>query len=144
MAEDPFDLARFSAAQEAVYATVREELAAGCKRSHWMWFIFPQIQGLGLSPMAQRFALSGADAARAYLRHPLLGVRLRECTQLVLHTEGRSVREIFGRPDDLKFRSCMTLFAHVAAEDALFSAALEKFFAGEPDQLTLERLEKSP
>jgi uncharacterized protein (DUF1810 family) len=140
VADDPFELARFVDAQEPVYARVCQELAAGCKRSHWMWFIFPQLRGLGSSATAQRFALSGAEEARAYLRHPLLGPRLRECTGLVLRVQGRTVREIFGRPDDLKFRSCMTLFAHATGE-ALFGEALQRFFGGESDALTLGLLE---
>jgi uncharacterized protein (DUF1810 family) len=140
MTEDPFDLERFVEAQEGVYPRVCGELRAGHKRSHWMWFIFPQVRGLGASPTAQRFGISCADEARAYLRHSILGARLRECTQLVLDIQGRSAHEIFGSPDELKFRSCMTLFARTSAE-ALFPSALQKYFAGEADSLTLERLE---
>jgi uncharacterized protein (DUF1810 family) len=139
--EDPYDLGRFVQAQQAVYERVRAELGRGQKQSHWMWFVFPQMRGLGSSATAQRFAIASGDEARAYLQHPLLGARLRECTQLVLDTEGRAAREIFGRPDDLKFRSCMTLFAHATADNALFRAALQKYFAGESDSLTIGLLE---
>ena len=151
MASDPYDLARFITAQEPVFARVRAELAAGRKRSHWMWFIFPQLQGLGSSHMAERFAIGSLEEARAYLAHPLLGERLRECTRLVNQVQGRSVEDIFGYPDELKFRSCMTLFAYAALERAppggaapagagVFASALEKYFAGEGDPLTRERL----
>ena len=108
---DPYDLERFERAQEAVYACVRKELAAGQKRSHWMWFIFPQLEGLGNSATARAYAIRSLDEARAYLAHPLLGARLRECTQLVNALTGRTLEEVFGYPDDLKFRSAMTLFA---------------------------------
>ena len=141
MVEDPFDLRRFVEAQEAVYPRVCAELRQGYKQSHWMWFIFPQARGLGSSPTAQRFAISGGDEARAYLRHPILGGRLRECTQLVLDIEGRATREIFGRPDDLKFRSCMTLFAHTTADNTLYRSALQRYFGGASDALTLGLLE---
>jgi uncharacterized protein (DUF1810 family) len=137
---DPFDLARFVEAQDGIYAQVLDELRAGRKRSHWMWFIFPQIEGLGASPVARRFAISGREEAEAYLRHPLLGPRLRECTKLVIATPDRSIESILGRPDDLKFRSSMTLFAKTAADNADFIAALDKFYAGAFDPLTLERL----
>ena len=116
------------------------ELRAGRKSSHWMWFVFPQIHGLGRSPMAQRFAISSLAEAEAYLRHPVLGPRLRECTQLVNAVEGHSIEDIFGYPDYLKFRSSMTLFAHAAFDDPVFSDALRKYFAGKEDVLTLERL----
>ena len=131
---------RFVDAQGPTYPTALGELRAGRKRSHWMWFIFPQIAGLGRSAMAQEFALSSLDEAAAYLAHPLLGPRLRECTALVAGIEGRSVGEIFGYPDDMKFRSSMTLFARAAPEEPLFALCLEKYFAGEPDPLTLARL----
>ena len=131
---------RFVDAQQPIYATALGELRAGRKRSHWMWFIFPQIAGLGRSTMAQEFALSSLDEAAAYLAHPLLGPRLRECTALVAGIEGRSVGEIFGYPDDLKFRSSMTLFARAAPEEPIFALCLQKYFAGEPDLLTLARL----
>ena len=137
---DPFDLQRFVDAQEPIYGTVIEELTAGRKRSHWMWFIFPQLRGLGSSPTAVRFAISSVDEARAYLDHELLGARLRECAGLVARIEGRSAEEIFGWPDDMKLRSSMTLFAHAADVNAEFVAVLEKFYGGEEDPATLARL----
>jgi uncharacterized protein (DUF1810 family) len=137
---DPFDLQRFVDAQAPVYATALAELRAGAKRSHWMWFVFPQVAGLGFSPMAQRYAIAGLAEARAYLAHPLLGARLRECVQAMLGVDGRSAREVLGSPDDLKFRSCLTLFAQAAREEALFAAGLEKYFGGAPDAATLEKL----
>ena len=139
-ADDPFDLARFVTAQNPVYAAVRTELQAGRKRSHWMWFVFPQLAGLGHSPMAQRYAIRSRKEAEAYLQHPVLGARLRECAQWVNEVSGRSVEEIFGYPDDLKFRSSMTLFAHVEGTQSAFGEALRKYFAGEPDQATLDLL----
>ncbi|HYC09103.1 MAG TPA: DUF1810 domain-containing protein [Steroidobacteraceae bacterium] len=166
--DDPYDLGRFVLAQEPVFERVCAELAAGSKHSHWMWFVFPQLRGLGSSATAQRFAIGSLEEARAYLAHRLLGERLRECTRLVNGVEGRSARAIFGYPDYLKFRSCMTLFAYAARSaagtrgapaahdtpaatdgspvpdtgaDAPFSAALEKYFAGEADRLTRELLE---
>lgn len=123
-----FDLQRFIDAQAPVYAQVLAELRAGRKASHWMWFVFPQLAGLGRSAMAQRYAISGRDEALAYLAHPLLGARLRECTMLVTAVPGRSLLEILGTPDDLKFRSCMTLFESVSGE-ALFADALRRFGA---------------
>jgi uncharacterized protein (DUF1810 family) len=138
--DDPYDLARFVAAQNPVYAQVRAELAAGCKKSHWMWFVFPQLEGLGASAMAQRYAICSLDEAAAYLAHLILGQRLRECVRLVNAVDGRSVRDIFGHPDDLKFRSSMTLFAATAPQEPLFTQALQKYFAGAADPLTLEKL----
>jgi len=142
---DPYNLARFVVAQEAVISRVRAELAAGSKRSHWMWFIFPQLAGLGSSATAQRYAIGSLAEASAYLAHPLLGARLRQCTALVA-ASGRSVADIFGYPDDLKFRSCMTLFAYAAGERSVggtatappgvFGEALQGYFAGEEDPLT--------
>jgi len=137
---DPFDLQRFVDAQDRIYDTVVDELTAGRKRSHWMWFIFPQLRGLGSSPTAVRFAISSVDEARAYLDHELLGARLRECAGLVARIEGRSAEEIFGWPDDMKLRSSMTLFAHAADDNAEFVAVLEKFYGGEEDPATLARL----
>ncbi len=137
---DPFDLQRFVEAQASVYGQVRSELAAGEKRSHWMWFIFPQIRGLGSSPMAQRFAMSGLPEARAYLEHPALGPRLRECTGLVNLVEGRGVEQIFGYPDDLKFHSSMTLFAQASPSEPVFAAALDKYFSGLGDAATIRLL----
>ena len=138
--DDPFDLARFVKAQDSVYAQVINELKAGRKRSHWMWFIFPQIDGPGASPTARKFAISGREEAEAYLAHPVLGPRLRECTKLLIATPDRSIGPILGYPDDLKFRSSMTLFARTAADNADFMAALDKFYGGAFDPATLERL----
>ncbi|NOU09874.1 MAG: DUF1810 domain-containing protein [Nitrospira sp.] len=137
---DAYNLQRFLDAQEGVYDTVLSELRAGRKSSHWIWFIFPQIPGLGHSAMAQQFAITSLDEAKAYLRHPILGPRLRACTQLVLEMNGRGTEEIFGYPDQLKFRSCMTLFLTAATDNTIFNDALLKFFDGQPDQLTLDLL----
>lgn len=138
---DRFDLNRFVAAQDPVYEQVREELAAGRKRTHWMWFVFPQIAGLGYSPMAQRYAISGLEEARAYLAHPVLGPRLLECTKLVLGHAGRSANAIFGSPDDMKLRSCMTLFAAAHRDAGVFQRVIDAFYDGKGDESTLERLE---
>jgi uncharacterized protein (DUF1810 family) len=137
---DPFDLQRFVVAQGPLYETVLTELRGGRKRSHWMWFVFPQLRGLGSSPMAVRFAISSIDEARAYLAHGLLGPRLRECAVLVTGIDGSTAQEIFGWPDDMKLRSSMTLFARAADDDADFVAVLEKFYGGEEDPATLARL----
>ena len=137
---DIFDLRRFVTAQNPIYDRVRGELARGCKHSHWMWFIFPQIAGLGHSAMSVRYAISSLDEARAYLDHPMLGARLRECTSLVLAVDGKSAYEILGSPDDMKFRSCMTLFAHAAPDEQMFHDALATYFDGEEDAQTLARL----
>lgn len=137
---DPYNLDRFVQAQSAVFEQVLEELRSGVKTGHWMWFIFPQIKGLGRSPISIEFAISSRDEARAYLQHPVLGPRLKECTRLVLLVEGRAVDDIFGSPDDLKFRSSMTLFAQISPDDDIFLRALQKYFGGVPDRLTLERL----
>ena len=138
---DPYDLQRFVEAQNPVYAKVCSELLEGRKRSHWMWFVFPQIAGLGSSPLARKFAISSSAEAAAYLVHPILGPRLAECTKLVNLVEGRSVAEIFAHPDDLKFRSSMTLFARATQDNQVFVAALQKYFKGEPDPATLLRLQ---
>ncbi len=135
-----YNLQRFLDAQERVYGAVLDELRAGRKSSHWIWFIFPQIAGLGHSGMAQQFAIASLDEAKAYLQHPVLGPRLRACTQLVLDVNGRSAEEIFGYPDHLKFRSCMTLFLTAATDNTIFNDVLLKYFAGKPDQLTLDIL----
>ncbi len=135
-----FDLGRFVAAQEASHVAAVSELKAGRKQTHWMWYVFPQITGLGQSDMARRYAISGLNEARAYLAHDVLGPRLRHCTQLVVDLEGRSAHEIFGSPDDMKFRSCVTLFAEAAAGETVFASALAKYFGGEADRMTLERL----
>jgi uncharacterized protein (DUF1810 family) len=137
---DRYELKRFVEAQDGVYEQACAELRAGRKRTHWMWFVFPQIRGLGSSPTAVRFAISGMEEARAYLEHPMLGSRLRECTGIVVGVEGRSVEQIFGYPDDLKFHSSITLFAKAAAEAGVFGEALEKYFGGEMDRGTLERI----
>ena len=138
--EDPYRLERFVKAQAPVYDRVLAELRVGAKRSHWMWFIFPQIEGLGHSATAREFAIRSRAEAAAYLEHPLLGPRLRECTRVVNEVAGRSIGEIFGFPDDLKFHSSMTLFAHAASENREFVDAIEKYFGGEFDGLTLDRL----
>ena len=137
---DAFNLQRFVDAQNPVYEQVRAELGAGNKTSHWMWFIFPQIVGLGESYMAQMFAISGRDEAAAYLQHPVLGPRLRECTRLVNEVAGRSIEHIFGGIDAMKFRSSMTLFAKVAEDNQLFLQALKKYCDGKMDELTLAKL----
>ncbi|MGI4844477.1 MAG: DUF1810 domain-containing protein [Janthinobacterium lividum] len=135
-----FDLERFVQAQDPVYATVLAELRAGRKHSHWMWFIFPQLAGLGRSEMARRYAIASSDEAAAYLAHPVLGARLRECAGIVAAREDLSAEALFGHPDDLKFRSSMTLFADVAPDEAVFQACIDKYFDGEPDDATLARL----
>ena len=137
---DPYNLQRFVDAQAPVYERVLQELRSGRKTSHWMWFIFPQIAGLGYSPMAQRFAISGRDEAGSYLQHPLLGPRLTECTRLVNEVEGRAIEDILGDIDGVKFRSSMTLFAKVAEDSKVFVDAIEKYYAGEMDELTLAKL----
>jgi uncharacterized protein (DUF1810 family) len=136
---DPFDLQRFVDAQAPLYQRVLAELRQGQKQTHWMWFIFPQLAGLGHSPMARRFALASREEARAYLDHGVLGGRLRECTALVNAVEGKTIREILGSPDDLKFCSSMTLFAAVSP-DPEFAAAIAKFCGGIPDPKTLQLL----
>jgi uncharacterized protein (DUF1810 family) len=137
---DPFDLQRFVDAQTSVIDDVRAELSAGRKRTHWMWFVFPQIAGLGHSAMAQHYAISSRDEARAYLAHPVLGARLVELTRIVNGVQGRGVDQIFGYPDDLKFHSSMTLFAHTADDSEVFHEALRRYFDGQPDDATLARL----
>jgi uncharacterized protein (DUF1810 family) len=136
---DPFDLQRFVDAQAPVYQRVVAELRHGHKQSHWMWFIFPQLAGLGHSPMARRFAIRSREEAIAYLGRGVLGPRLRECTALVTAVEGRTIREILGSPDDLKFCSSMTLFGAVSS-DAIFADAMAKFYGGRPDPRTLDLL----
>jgi uncharacterized protein (DUF1810 family) len=138
--DNRFDLERFVAAQTRVIDEVRAELRSGRKQSHWMWFVFPQIAGLGHSAMAVRYAISSLDEARAYLAHPVLGPRLRECTQLVLDVNGRTIDAIFGHPDNMKFHSCMTLFAKAAPDEPIFASALAKFFDSKPDTATLQKL----
>jgi len=138
---DPFDLKRFVQAQDPVYRDVHGELARGRKQTHWMWFVFPQVAGLGLSAMSQRYAINSRAEAEAYLAHPILGGRLSECTRLVLAVQGRTINTILGAPDDAKFRSSMTLFAAVSNEP-IFAEALARYFAGERDEATLEILSK--
>jgi uncharacterized protein (DUF1810 family) len=138
---DPFDLERFVTAQSSDFSRALAELRAGRKRTHWMWYIFPQLRGLGTSPMSQLYGISNLDEARAYLSHPLLGPRLREAADALLVTEDLSAHEIFGSPDDLKLRSSATLFARASSPGSPFEQLLIKFFDGEPDPATLERLE---
>jgi uncharacterized protein (DUF1810 family) len=141
---DEFKLQRFIDAQAPVIDRIRDELRAGRKRSHWMWFVFPQIAGLGRSETARHYAIASLAEARAYLAHPLLGSRLRECSALVLAVTGRSAQEILGAPDDLKFRSSMTLFAKADPAAEVFRACLEKYFDGRPDAATLALLGSGP
>jgi uncharacterized protein (DUF1810 family) len=140
MTADRYDLKRFLDAQGGIYAQVTSELRRGRKQTHWMWFVFPQIKGLGHSAMAQKYAISSLDEARAYLLHPVLGERLKECTGIVTGLEGRTIQEIFGHPDFLKFHSSLTLFAKAAADHGVFDAALAKYFASTMDRNTLDRL----
>lgn len=137
---DPDLLARFVEAQEGVYERALAELKAGRKRSHWMWFIFPQLEGLGLSAMTQRYAIKTRAEAKAYLDHAILGPRLTSCVEALLNLEGRSADEIFGYPDEMKLRSCATLFAQVSSPGSIFHLLLEKYFNGEPDPKTLRLL----
>jgi uncharacterized protein (DUF1810 family) len=137
---DPFHLQRFVDAQEPIYEQVRRELKAGRKQSHWMWFVFPQIAGLGQSPTSMRFAISSLGEASAYLAHPTLGPRLRECAMLAVNVERSTALEIFGPVDAMKFRSSMTLFAKAGPECPIFKKCIEKYFAGAPDLATLARL----
>ena len=140
MSDSP-DLERFVQAQDPVIAEVRRELRAGSKRSHWMWFVFPQLRGLGRSAMAWEYGLASRREAEDYQAHPVLGPRLRECTALVGTVADRSIGQILGSPDDMKFRSSMTLFAVVAPDGLLFRQALDRFFVDGPDPLTLQRLD---
>ncbi|KPN29792.1 hypothetical protein SY89_00510 [Halolamina pelagica] len=139
-ADDPHDLQRFIEAQDPVIDDAKRELRAGRKRSHWMWFVFPQIEGLGRSEMSRRYAIASRAEAEAYLAHPVLGARLRECTGIVNAVDGRSASEIFGSPDDKKFRSSMTLFDAVADDQAPFRTALRTYYDGQRDRKTLELL----
>ena len=139
-AADPHDLRRFVAAQEGDHEAALREITAGRKRTHWMWYVFPQLAGLGSSSMAQRYAIAGADEARAYLAHPVLGERLRACARAALAHEGRSATEIFGTPDDLKLRSSATLFAAVSEERSVFHRLLARFYPAGPDPAPLRLL----
>ena len=138
--DSPYDLARFVRAQASTYARALGEVRAGRKQTHWMWFVFPQIAGLGHSETARRYALRDADEAAAYLRHPVLGPRLVEIAEATLAVVGRSARDVFGTPDDLKLRSSMTLFAAVAPPASVFDAVLSRFYGGVPDAQTLRIL----
>lgn len=137
---DRFDLQRFVRAQEDSFSEALAELKNGRKRSHWMWFIFPQIDGLGHSSMTKRYSIKSLDEAGAYLQHPILGKRLKECAEAVLAIEGKTVSEIFGFPDDLKLKSSMTLFDAASGDDDLFSRILDKYFQGQKDLRTLALL----
>ena len=138
--EDLYNLDRFVEAQEPVYDRVCCEVAQGFKKTHWMWFVFPQITGLSSSPTSRKFSISSLDEATAYLSHLILGPRLIECTNLVNNVTGKTINEILGSIDSLKFRSSMTLFSHATIENQLFKEALQKYFSGQYDQLTLDRL----
>ena len=137
---DPYDLERFVRAQKDAYELALSEIVAGRKRSHWMWYIFPQIEGLGSSAMSRRYAIKSQAEARAYLDHALLGPRLLACVEALLNLEGRSVEQVFGFPDDRKLRSCATLFATVSPSGSVFHRLLEQYFHGEHDPATLRRL----
>ena len=141
--DDPFDLQRFLLAQRGAYAGAMQELRRGAKQSHWIWFIFPQVAGLGSSVMASRYAIQSREEAVAYLAHPVLGVRLVECAQALLKVEGRSAEEIMGEPDHLKLHSCMTLFAAISAPGSAFHAVLDRYYNGEVDSRTLDYLHRS-
>jgi uncharacterized protein (DUF1810 family) len=138
--DDPFNLDRFLNAQAGVFPQVLDELRAGLKRSHWIWFIFPQMKGLGYSPQSEFYGIGSIGEAQAYLRHPHLGPRLVECVRLILGVQGRTIQQILGYPDDLKFRSSMTLFARADAGNPVFQQALDRYFAGQGDAITLELL----
>lgn len=140
--DDPFNLSRFLSAQEGIYAAVLAELRSGQKRTHWMWYIFPQIDGLGYSATSKHYAIKSEAEAREYLAHPILGKRLLECAETVLGLEGPSASEIFGYPDDLKLKSSMTLFAYVTNPESVFARVLDKYFQGKRDTMTLNLLEQ--
>ena len=135
---DPYELNRFISAQEGVYDRALAELRGGQKRTHWMWFIFPQIDGLGHSPTTRHYAVKSVEEARRYLGHPVLGARLVECAEAILAVQGRSVSDIFGYPDDMKLQSSMTLFALVAGPCSVFERVLEKYYEGKRDARTLQ------
>ena len=140
--EDPFDLRRFVEAQEEDFSTALAEIRAGRKRSHWMWYIFPQIEGLGFSSMSQKYAIKSLDEAKAYLRHEVLGPRLVRCFVSLLELDGKSAHDIFGSPDDVKLRSCATLFAHASPANSVFQQVLNKYFGGDADAATLRLLSR--
>ena len=137
-----YDIERFIDAQNDIYSSVIAELKAGRKQGHWMWYVFPQIKGLGSSAMANRYAISSMKEAEYYANHPILGARLRECTQYVIDIENGEIRDIFGYPDDLKFRSCMTLFERADKKREVYEKALNKYFDGQPDKSTLDILDR--
>ncbi|MDY6803457.1 MAG: DUF1810 domain-containing protein [Cyanobacteriota bacterium] len=139
---DPFDLNRFLKAQEITYSKAIAELKSGRKRSHWMWYIFPQIDGLAKSTTSKRYAIKSREEAKEYLKHPVLGARLTECAEAVVAVEGRSISQIFGYPDDLKLKSSMTLFASLVETPSVFERILDKYFQGERDAKTLHLLEE--
>ncbi len=141
---DPYNLVRFVRAQADDYEQALSEIRSGRKRSHWMWYIFPQLDGLGFSSMSKRYAIKSLAEAEAYLNHPVLGPRLRDCAQAVLEVQGRSASEIFGSPDDMKLKSCATLFARVSPAGSVFHRLLETYFQGEPDTKTLRLLGVAP
>jgi uncharacterized protein (DUF1810 family) len=140
---DPYNLSRFVQAQEPTYDQALSELNRGRKQSHWMWYVFPQLDGLGSSPITKLYSIKSEDEARAYLKHPTLGPRLLECAEAILSVDGKSAREILGSPDDLKLKSCATLFAHVSPPGSVFERILEKFYAGKRDAATLRLLAPS-
>ena len=137
---DRFNLTRFIEAQDGVYSDVLHELKRGRKTGHWIWYIFPQVSGLGHSEESERYSISCINEARAYVDHPILGARLLECIELVMNVEGKSERQILGYPDDLKFRSCITLFSIVDEANSIYRCALDKYFDGEPDPKTLKAI----
>ena len=141
--KDSFNLERFITAQEKVYPTVIEELITGTKISHWMWFIFPQVDGLGRTEIAKRYAIKSLDEAKAYIAHPLLGTRLQECIELVLDIDGKTANAVFGSPDDLKFKSSMTLFLVAAPHIDLFQRVINKYYDGQQDKVTIEILKQN-
>jgi uncharacterized protein (DUF1810 family) len=140
---DPFNLARFVEAQEEDYETALSEIKTGRKRSHWMWYIFPQFEGLGSSPTSRHYAIKSVGEAEAYLAHPLLGPRLIECAEAVLRVQGRSAHDVFGSPDDMKLRSCATLFQSVSPDGSVFHRIIDQFFEGRPDERTIRLLRNS-
>jgi uncharacterized protein (DUF1810 family) len=139
-ASDPYDLNRFVQAQNAIYDEALGEIKRGRKTSHWMWYIFPQLAGLGFSAISRQYSIKSVAEAEAYLAHPILGPRLKECAEAVLCVEGRSAHEIFGSPDDMKLRSCATLFARVSPPGSVFQRVLDEYFQDKPDRKTLDLL----
>ena len=143
MVPDPFDLQRFVRAQEGTYERALSELKNGQKQSHWMWYVFPQFEGLGFSRTSQRYAIKSLAEARAYLAHQVLGPRLVECATVLSRVEDLTANDILGFPDDLKLRSCATLFAHVSANDSVFHRLLDKYFDGHDDEATLRLMART-